>query len=63
MGMDSMSDVSSILLEWLSSLVEGNGIVLSALSDSAITNGSALLAILNFFDSYECPFRPSDSVR
>ena len=57
-----MVDVSSILLDWLRSLVEGNGLSIVSLQDHAITNGSAFLAILNFFDSYECPFRPSESV-
>jgi hypothetical protein len=51
------------LLDWLRSLTEGNNISVTTFNDPILLNGNALLAILNYFDSYECPFRPSDSAR
>lgn len=62
MSMDTLKEVSSILLDWLRSLIEGNNVTVTTFSDKSLLSGNALLAILNYFDSYECPFRPSDSV-
>ena len=42
------------------SLAEGCSVVVPSLQSDALTHGTAFLAVLNFFDSYECPFRPSD---
>ena len=48
-------------MEWLRSLAEGCGVAVPSLADDAAVGGVALLAVLNFYDSYECPFRPSDA--
>jgi len=53
--------VASILLDWVRSLAHGCGVSPQTLGDDSLVGGVALLAVLNFFDSYECPFRPSDS--
>ena len=53
---DGLTTAFEIIVAWTSVRIETSGLVCNALTHQAFQDGRALLAVLSYHDSRECPF-------